>query len=115
VGHELEGVQPDLGRLLDDGPRRLLALVPLVGRGADDAVGEVVDPLLDLQLVLVELEGELGHRAPRRIIEDSWLPLSNLARVPSPDITQGERQRRGASGRAQARTTASPRRAAPAR
>ena len=30
--------------------------------GPDDGLGEVVDPLLDLELVLVELEGELGHR-----------------------------------------------------
>ena len=62
-GAELHGVEPDPGGLLDDGPRRLLALVPLVGGGADDVLGEVVDPLLDLELVLVEVEGEGGHRA----------------------------------------------------
>ena len=30
--------------------------------GPDDVLGEVVDPLLDLQLVLVEVEGEFSHR-----------------------------------------------------
>ena len=35
VGHEVEAVEADLGRLLDDRPRRLLALVPLVGDGSD--------------------------------------------------------------------------------
>ena len=64
VGHEVERVQADLGRLLDDRPGRLLPLVPLVGGGADHVLGEVVDPLLDLQLVLVELEREVGHVWP---------------------------------------------------
>ena len=63
VGHEVERVQPDLGRLLDDGPGGLLPLVPLVGDGPNHVLGEVVDPLLDLELVLVELEGEVSHRA----------------------------------------------------
>ena len=36
-------------------------LVPLLGGGADDALGEVVNPLLDLQLVFVEGEREVGH------------------------------------------------------
>ena len=61
VGAELHRVEADLGRLLDDRPRRLLPLVPLVGGGADDVLGEVVDPLLDLELVLVEVEREVGH------------------------------------------------------
>ena len=43
---EVEGVEADLGRLLDDGPRRLLPLVPLGAGGADDVLGELVDPLL---------------------------------------------------------------------
>ena len=63
LGDEVEGVQPDPGRLLDDRPRRLLALVPLVPGRADHRLGEVVDPLLDLQLVLVEVQGEIGHGA----------------------------------------------------
>jgi hypothetical protein len=32
-----------------------------VGGGAHDVLGEVVDPLLDLELVLVEVEREIGH------------------------------------------------------
>ena len=60
VHQEVDAVEADLGGLGDDGPGELLALVPLVGGGADDAFGEVVHPLLDLQLVLVECEGE-GH------------------------------------------------------
>ena len=61
VGHEVEAVQADLGGLLDDRPRGLLTLVPLVGGRADDVLGEVVDPLLQLELVLVEGEREVGH------------------------------------------------------
>ena len=63
LGDEVEGVEPDPGGLLDDGPRGLLPLVPLVGGRPDHVFGEVVDPLLDLQLVLVEVEGEIGHGA----------------------------------------------------
>src|SRR4029453_11354226 len=63
LGHELPGVEADLGGLLDDRPRRLLALVPLVTDGSHDLLGEVVPPLLDLLLVLVEVERELGHGA----------------------------------------------------
>ena len=62
VGHEVERVEPDVGGLLDDRPRRLLPLVPLVGRGAHHRLREIVHPLLDLELVLVEIERELGHR-----------------------------------------------------
>ena len=61
VEQEVDAVEPDLGGLLDDRPGELLALVPLVGRRADHALGEVVHPLLDLQLVLVEGEREVGH------------------------------------------------------
>ncbi len=61
VEHEVEAVQPDLGGLFDDRVRELLALVPLVGGGADHVLGEVVDPFLDLQLVLVEVEREVRH------------------------------------------------------
>jgi hypothetical protein len=63
VGDELPGVEADLGRLLDDGPGRLFALVPLGRSRAQDLLGEVVDPLLDLELILVELQAELGHRS----------------------------------------------------
>ena len=61
--HELPGVEADLGGLLDDGPRRLFTLVPLVTDGSHDLLGEIVHPLLDLLLILVEIERELGHRA----------------------------------------------------
>ena len=46
------GVQADLGRLLDDRPRRLLALVPLRGRRPDDVRSEVVHPVPDLDDVV---------------------------------------------------------------
>ena len=61
VGEEVPRVEADLGGLLDDRPRRLLPLVPLGRGGADHVGGEVVDPLLDLQLVFVELERERRH------------------------------------------------------
>src|SRR5206468_4460696 len=35
-----------------------------VGGRSHDVLGELVDPLLDLELVLVELQGEIRHRAP---------------------------------------------------
>ena len=66
LGDEVHRVQADLGGLLDDRPRHLLPLVPFGSGGPDDVGGEVVDPLLDLQLVLVELEREGGHRVPPR-------------------------------------------------
>ena len=56
--HALEAVEADLRGLLDHRPRRLLALVPLVGGGADDVLGEAVDPVADVLLVLRELERE---------------------------------------------------------
>ena len=54
-----EAVEADLGGLLDHRPGRLLALVPLGGGGPDDALGEAVDPVADVLLVLVQLEREL--------------------------------------------------------
>ena len=75
VGHEVEGVEADPGGLLDDRPRRLLALVPLVGGGADHARGEVVHPLLDLQLLVVKGEREQGVALTRdrgRRLRDAW-------------------------------------------
>ena len=61
VHDEVDAVQTDLGGLLDDRPRELLALVPLVRGRTDDVLGEVVNPLLDLQLVFVEVQREVGH------------------------------------------------------
>ena len=98
---EVEGVEAVLGRLLDDGPRRLLPLVPFAAGRPDDVLGELVDPLLDLELVLVQVEREVGHGAPSlgdpaaagtwfggpdperpavhaQPIPRSWLPHSNL-------------------------------------
>ena len=60
LGERLEAVEADLRRLLDDRPRRLLALVPLGGGRADDVLGEAVDPVADVLLVLAELEREGG-------------------------------------------------------
>ena len=56
LGEALEAVEPDLRRLLDHRPRRLLALVPLVSGGAHDVGGEAVHPIADVLLVLRELE-----------------------------------------------------------
>ena len=75
VEQEVDAVQADLRGLLDDRPRELLALVPLVGGRADDVLGEVVDPLLDLQLVLVEGQREVGH-GPK-------LPAGNIECLPA--------------------------------
>ena len=45
AGEGLQAVEPDPGRLLDDGPRSLLALVPFGGRRADHIGGEAVHPV----------------------------------------------------------------------
>ena len=55
---------PDLGGLLDDGPGRLLALVPLAADRSDHVLGELVDPVLERDLVLVQLEREVGMVPP---------------------------------------------------
>ncbi len=54
----LEAVEADLRRLLDQRPGRLLALVPLRRGGADDVLGESVDPVAHVALVLAELHRE---------------------------------------------------------
>ena len=59
VLEELEGIEPDLGGLLNDRPRRLFPLVPLVGGRADNVLGEAVHPFLDLPLLFVQLHREL--------------------------------------------------------
>ena len=62
----LVSVEPDLRRLGDHRPRRLLALVPL-GRGrADDVRCEPVHPVADVLLVLGQLEREGGARVLAR-------------------------------------------------
>lgn len=69
-GEEVEGVEPYLGRLLDDRPGRLLAFVPFRARGADHVAGERVHPVAYLDHVVTELRAEPRHRAallePRR-------------------------------------------------
>ncbi len=62
LAQRLEAVEADLRRLLDDRPRRLLALVPLGGGRAHDALGEAVDPVADVALVVGQLHREAaGH------------------------------------------------------
>ena len=85
VGHEVHAVQADLGGLLDDRVGELLALVPLAAGGSDDGLGEVVDPLLDLQLVFVERCRELGH--------GSKLPRGNIACLPRVTVGGASRMR----------------------
>ncbi len=62
VGEELERVETNVRSLLDDRVGELLLVVPLLAGRAKDVLGEVVDPLLDLQLVFVEREREVGHQ-----------------------------------------------------
>src|SRR5258708_19725372 len=45
LGEEIERVQADLRRLLQDRPRRLLALVPLRGGGPDHPPAQPLHPL----------------------------------------------------------------------
>ena len=60
-GVEVEGVEADLGGLLDDRPGGLLALVPLGGGRADHVGGEGVHPLLQLDVVGAEVEARRGR------------------------------------------------------
>src|SRR4051812_35385635 len=59
LGDRLEAVEPDLRRLLDHRPGRLLLLVPLCGSRPNDPVGEPVDPVADVLLVLVQRHREV--------------------------------------------------------
>ena len=60
LSDRLEAVEPDLGRLLHDGPGELLLLIPLVRGGADDLLGEPMRPIAHVLLILGELERERG-------------------------------------------------------
>ena len=60
LGQRLEAIEADLGGLLDDRPGRLLALVPLGGCRTNHLLGEPVNPVADLPLVLAQLEAERG-------------------------------------------------------
>src|SRR4051812_47726358 len=82
VGEELrqalEAVEADLRGLLDDRPGRFLALVPLGGGRAHDALGEPVGPVADVLLVLVQLEAERGASSPA-----AWARVSSTAAAAS--------------------------------
>src|SRR5258708_22735466 len=58
LGEEIERVQADLRRLLQDRPRRLLALVPLRGGGPDHVPGEPVHPVAHLAHARIQVERE---------------------------------------------------------
>jgi len=60
---EVDGVQTDVGSFLDQRPRGLLTLVPLSGGRPDPLLGEVVDPLLHLQLLGAQFKAD--HRSSR--------------------------------------------------
>src|SRR5215211_2995420 len=75
----LEAVEADLRRLLDHRPRSLLALIPFGGRRAHHPLGEAMDPVAHVALVLAQLEVERpiradagalgrGHRLPSRVL-----------------------------------------------
>ena len=101
VGEELreafEPVQPDLGRLLDDRPRRLLLLVPLVGGRAHDVGGEAVHPVADVLLVLGERERE-GHLLRGRLRDRLHSCVGGRGRVRAAPLCGGLRAGRGRAG-----------------
>ncbi len=69
LAEALHAVEADLRGLLDDRPRRLLALVPLRRGGPHDAGGEAMNPVAHVALVLAELQGEGGGGAVgRRVV-----------------------------------------------
>ncbi len=76
----LEAVEPDLGRLLHDGPGELLLLVPLVRGGADDLLGEPMRPVAHVLLILGELEreGGLAGLDPKLLLDLSLVDLPVL-------------------------------------
>ena len=78
-GVEVQRVDADLGRLLDDRPGRLLALVPLGGGRADDVGGEAVDPVADGLLIVVEFEREVAHRP----LHAAHVTCGNISLLPS--------------------------------
>jgi len=56
VHDEIETVETNLRRFLHDRPGEFFALVPLVCGGANHVDGELVDPILQLLLVIIEGE-----------------------------------------------------------
>src|SRR5205814_9597155 len=83
VGQELEPVQPDLGRLLDQRPGRLLPLVPVGCRRAYRRGAEAGHPVAQVPLFFGQVERELGHRQAFGISNRFWMfaarPRSPLA------------------------------------
>jgi len=51
---EIHSVQTNFGGLLNDWPRKLFTLVPLMGCWTNDIYSKGVDPVLDLELIVVE-------------------------------------------------------------
>jgi len=68
-------------------------------RGADDVGGEVVHPFLDLQLVFVEIEREVGHdpipmtSKLRAVIQHTSRPVNDESRAARHDMRQARRAR----------------------
>ena len=66
LGEQLHRVQADLGRLLDDRPRRLFAFVPFRRRRPDHVGGELVHPVPDVDEVRGQLKENDMSRGPSR-------------------------------------------------
>ena len=84
VGDELHRVEPDLGGLLHDGPRELFLLDPLLGGRTDHVLGELVEPVPQLDLILVERERELCHDTTFRVLVRDSPP----GRKPRKDVVE---------------------------
>ena len=56
VHQELNAIQANFGCLLHNGERELFAFIPLLGSGSNHVDSELVDPVLDLNLVIIEVE-----------------------------------------------------------
>ena len=99
LGDRLEAVEADLRGLLDDRPGGLLALVPLGGGGADDALGEAVGPVADVALVLGELERErrLVAAGGERLL-DCCLSVADFHGSPSSYLVRAPRVVRSEAG-----------------
>src|SRR4029077_925162 len=79
-------VQPHLGRLLDDRPRELLGLVVLGSHRADLLLGEGMDPVADLTLLVGQLER--NHPCSRSLSRWSFRCSTHwYRRVPIPHAT----------------------------
>src|SRR6266540_3573266 len=81
---ELGAVESDLGRLLDDRPRKLFGLVVLVGDRPDLLLGEAVHPVADLFLLVAQLKRNHGRdRSPGCIT-----PRYSYVPFPVEDVTR---------------------------